>query len=101
MTRWTDDWAPGASADYLEALQHYADIDPRLAVDLQRRVDDAIELLCRFPASAATIPWDARRKLIGRFPYGIVYREMPEIKQLRVLAFAHLERRPGYWAQRR
>jgi plasmid stabilization system protein ParE len=40
----------------------------------------------------------ARRVLLKRFPYAIVYVELEA--HVRVLAFAHLRRRPGYWKSR-
>jgi len=40
----------------------------------------------------------ARRVLLKRFPYSIVYIELEA--QVRVLAFAHLRRKPGYWKSR-
>jgi plasmid stabilization system protein ParE len=39
-----------------------------------------------------------RRYLMGRFPYGVVYRV--EGQQVLVFAVAHLRRRPGYWRDR-
>lgn len=41
---------------------------------------------------------DYRRYLMGRFPYGVVYRV--EGEQVLVFAVAHLRRRPGYWRDR-
>ena len=40
----------------------------------------------------------ARRVLLKRFPYAIIYIELTA--HVRVLAFAHLRRRPGYWKSR-
>lgn len=48
----------------------------------------------------AMVPEDvgARRVLLKRFPYAIIYIELDA--QVRVLAFAHLRRKPGYWKSR-
>jgi hypothetical protein len=40
----------------------------------------------------------ARRVSLKRFPYTVVYVELDA--ELRVLAFAHMRRRPGYWHER-
>jgi toxin ParE1/3/4 len=40
----------------------------------------------------------ARRVLLRRFPYAIVYIELEA--HVRVLAFAHVRRKPGYWKNR-
>jgi plasmid stabilization system protein ParE len=42
---------------------------------------------------------DARRMLVAKFPYQIVYRI--SVDEIRILAFAHLKRRPGFWRHRR
>lgn len=39
-----------------------------------------------------------RRALCRRFPYGIVFLDLPN--HLRVLAIAHGNREPGYWLHR-
>jgi plasmid stabilization system protein ParE len=42
---------------------------------------------------------DARRMLVSGFPYQIVYRVTAD--EIRILAFAHLKRCPGFWRRRR
>lgn len=42
---------------------------------------------------------DARRMLVAGFPYQIVYRISAD--EIRILAFAQLRRRPGFWRHRR
>jgi toxin ParE1/3/4 len=39
-----------------------------------------------------------RRMWVPRFPYAVVYSEADE--EIRVIAFAHTSRRPGYWKGR-
>ena len=41
----------------------------------------------------------ARRILVAGFPYQVVYRI--DSDAIRVIAFAHLKRRPGFWRHRR
>lgn len=50
------------------------------------------------PAEGVRETTGARRVLLKRFPYAIVYVELEA--HVRVLAFAHLRRRPGYWKNR-
>ena len=40
----------------------------------------------------------ARRVLLKRFPYAIIYIQLKA--HVRVLALAHLRRKPGYWKSR-
>ena len=39
-----------------------------------------------------------RRRLIRRFPYGLLYRDDPD--EIVVLAVMHLRRQPDYWLHR-
>jgi len=41
---------------------------------------------------------DIRRRLIHRFPYGLLYRVDPD--EIVILAVMHLKRRPNYWMSR-
>ncbi|XAM01246.1 type II toxin-antitoxin system RelE/ParE family toxin [Phycisphaeraceae bacterium D3-23] len=97
MATWTDDWSDDARAEYLEALQHYLDIDPQLASDFSACVDRSILLILQNRSVAGPYLSGTRRKLIGRFPFGIVYREYSDKHIVEVVAFIHLRRRPGYW----
>jgi hypothetical protein len=40
-----------------------------------------------------------RRIGLRRFPYAVFYHVLPE-RQLRIAAFAHHRKRPGYWLNR-
>lgn len=52
-----------------------------------------------FPRLAGTDPHlDIRRGLLSRFPYAVVFLELPD--RIQVLAVAHTSRRPGYWLNR-
>ena len=53
-------------------------------------IDRILEAPHRWPAG----PHGTRKFLLHRFPYVVVYRELPSAVQ--VLAVAHGHRRPGY-----
>ena len=42
----------------------------------------------------------ARLAVVKRFPYVVIFT-LRNVKTVRVLAFAHTRRRPGYWKARR
>ena len=42
----------------------------------------------------------ARRCLIHRFPYGMIYALDEEKSGILILAVMHLHREPGYWSER-
>ncbi len=39
-----------------------------------------------------------QRRILDRFPFSIVYREL--LNQIQIIAIAHAKRRPGYWKSR-
>jgi len=66
-------------------------------------IDDVIDRLCSCllpssPVPGVKIAKDARRVLLKRFPYSIVFYEREN--QIVIIAFAHSSRRPGYWRSR-
>lgn len=66
-------------------------------------VEEALERVGRIGPHIARVPGVApalpvRRVLVHRFPYAIVFIELPT--RIRVLAIAHQRRRPGYWRGR-
>ena len=74
-----------------------------LGDELLDAVDDAFAKIGERPESFSLAPevperLRARRIALGRFPYQVVFLEMED--HIRVLAFAHARRRPGYWRSR-
>jgi toxin ParE1/3/4 len=39
-----------------------------------------------------------RRAMLNRYPYFVVFRELP--RKIEILAVAHAKQRPGYWSKR-
>ena len=59
-----------------------------------------IDRIAEMPDAGLTLgTLKARRMLVTGFPYQIVYRV--DSDEIRILAFAHLKRRPGFWRRRR
>jgi len=73
-----------------------------LGLDFLRMVDRAIAQVGSAPKSGSPVPGVAdaaiRRVVVRRFPYHVVYIELPD--RVQVLAVAHQRRRPGYWIGR-
>jgi len=81
----------------------YEDQRAGLGEEFLRSVQEAIDQIRAFPSAGALhpqVPEDlqARRVLVQSFPYAVVYLELPD--EIRVLAVAHMKRRPGYWMER-
>ena len=54
--------------------------------------------IAAFPEFWGLVGRGYRRKLLERFPYGIIYRI--EGEEILIVALAHTSRRPGYWQNR-
>ena len=94
---------PEASAELEDAAVWYDNQRPGLGVEFADAVDAALERIARWPQIGRVIPGvaddvSARRLPVPRFPYHVVYLESDGV--IRILAFAHDRRRPGYWFSR-
>ena len=74
-----------------------------LGQEFRNAIDEAMEHLVKAPLAASPIlnlppSIGARRVLVKRFPYSIVFINHDE--DFWVVAFAHQHRRPGYWRER-
>ncbi len=87
-----------ASLEFEAAFAWYFERSERAALRFAREVERAVASIAdapeRFPAGTS----GTRRFLLQRFPFAVVYRELPSVIQ--VLAVAHARRRPGYWKTR-
>jgi len=87
-----------ADAEFIEALQHYASINPELGGRYYDEIHRLIADACRSPGTFRFIRKPARRHFTREFPYGIIYAERPE--DIWILAVMHLHREPDYWEHR-
>jgi plasmid stabilization system protein ParE len=76
---------------------------PSPGIEFLDAIDLALSFIARWPRAGARVPdvpldLPVRRVPVGRFPYHVVYLELPE--EIRILAFAHDRRLPGYWQSR-
>lgn len=92
------EYHPTALEELIKAAEYY-----ELKVDgLGQRFLDEIEL-CVAEISESPERWpyfilNARRRLLDRFPYMLVY--LDEADRIYILATMHQKRRPGYWKKR-
>ena len=92
-----------AREELAAAVQWYEEHRPGLGAELLDSVHDAINRLLEAPGIALRVPGcpadlPARRVLVTRFPYAVVFMKSGE--ELRVIAVAHHKRKPGYWVPR-
>ncbi len=92
-------YEPAAYAEVLETVQWYADVaGPRIADAFETKLDEAVQLLLRFPKLGTPGPSATRMLRLDGFPYTLHYRL--EADSIRILAVANQWRRPGYWRGR-
>ena len=92
-----------ASAELEDAAVWYNSQRPGLGVEFVHAVDAALERIARWPKIGRRVPGvpndvPARRFPVHRFPYHVAYLEWEGV--IRLLAFAHYSREPGYWFSR-
>ena len=92
-----------ADRELEEAVRWYEAKRSGLGAELLASVDVTLEQVVRFPGTGTPVPrvpagLPVRRRPVEKFPYHVVYLETADA--IRVLAFAHTRRRPGYWLTR-
>ena len=85
-----------------EAARWYERYRTGLGGEFLAEVDSALARLAGTPRVGTPVPGvedgDVRRIFVRRFPYHVVYIELPD--RLQILAVAHDRRRPRYWVGR-
>ena len=92
--------ADPASAELEAAFRWYELQRPGLGAEFYAAILESVQQITSHPESGAPAfdDPDVRRVIVKRFPYQVVYRLRS--KELQILAFAHLKRRPGFWKGR-
>jgi len=89
---------PDAETELIETAQFYERRVSALGAEFLEAVDQAVRTIVEAPERWQIIDADVRRYLMRRFPYAIYYRVTAD--HIRVLAFKHHSRHPGYWQYR-
>lgn len=86
-----------ATLDLRLAARWYEQRQRGLGLDLVLAVDDAIGKIVEAPERWPVFA-GARRYVLKRFPFAVIYRLADE--RIQVVAIAHHSRRPVYWGRR-
>ncbi len=90
---------PEAKVELLAAARHYKAEAPLAARRFRSEVGKAIRFILAYPEASPRVGRKgARRKLLSRFPYDLIY--LLESDRIRIVPVAHQKRRPGYWTSR-
>ncbi len=87
-----------AEQEFLEAALYYENQAKGLGERLMTDVYQAIEDIISFPENAQKLTKDVRRKLLKRYPFGVLYRIDKEV--IVIVAVMNLKRKPFYWLNR-
>lgn len=87
-----------AKVELDDAVDYYNREKPGLGYEFLWEVFFSVDRIKQFPLAWPVFYEDARRCLIRRFPYGIIYLHEGDL--ILVLAVAHLHREPDYWIDR-
>ena len=89
---------PDAEHEMIEAAVYYESQSSGLGSDYLSEVERAIQAIAKSPMTWPIVGGELRRRLMKRFPFGMLYRIDPE--EIVIIAVAHLRRKPGYWRKR-
>ena len=87
-----------AKVELNEAAQYYERDSPWLGAAFVAEVERCTAAIFEHPEASPIVMGTIRRRLLRRFPYGLLYKVRPE--HVRILAVMNLKRRPGYWIGR-
>jgi plasmid stabilization system protein ParE len=91
-------FAAAAAAELVDAVRYYENQSPGLGAAFLSEVHGAVSRIQALPFGWRSISPNTRRCLLHRFPYGIIYQARQG--RIRIIAIAHLHRKPGYWSGR-
>jgi plasmid stabilization system protein ParE len=89
---------PLAEADVVSACDWYEAQSPGLGMALEREFRNLVEIIAALPEAFPKAVGEARRAVLRRFPYAVVYR--PDAGRVEILAFTHTSRDPNVWKAR-
>lgn len=89
---------PQAEQEMLEAARYYESQAVGLGADYLLEVERAVAAIAESPKTWPIIEGELRRRLVRRFPFGILYYIDPN--EIVFVAVSHLRRKPSYWRGR-
>ena len=81
-----------------DAALYYERETPGLGITFLDEIEKCVEAIVRTPNAGTKVRGQVRRRLLRRFPYGILYSVQAD--GIRILAIMNLKRRPTYWVGR-
>jgi len=85
-----------AAAEYDAAFDWYLARSPDAALRFDSEVDNALQQIVDNPRRWASGTYRTRRYLLRKFPFLLIYWEMPQ-NRIEIVAVVHTSRKPGFW----
>ena len=87
-----------AQVEIEEAFARYRQESPLTADRFLAEVRLSLKRIAAHPKLYPPYSKNTRRRVLGSFPFSVVYRETAD--SILIVAIAHAKRREGYWAMR-
>ena len=87
-----------AERELNDAALYYEQESAGLGIKFLYEVERYIDAIVRKPSAGQKVRGQVRRRLLRRFPYGVLYSVKDD--GIRILAIMNLKRRPLYWVGR-
>jgi len=94
-------FSPDARTDLLAAAEFYEMQRLGLGAEFIVDVDHALEHVVKAPGRWPELQKGIRRFRLTRFPYALIYRTLPALQTVEIIAVFDLRRRPGSWRRHR
>jgi hypothetical protein len=89
---------PAADKEFDQSVRYYENCRIGLGLEFAEEIYATISRISEYPEAWSPMSKNTRRCLASRFPYGVIFQVKSGM--LRIIAVAHLQRRPGYWKDR-
>ena len=93
------DFHPAAVREARKAYRWYGRRSAAAANRFQAALQAALDQIAQTPDRWPAYLHGTRYRLLRRFPFIVVFRQL--VDGLQVVAVAHARRRPGYWKRRK
>lgn len=89
---------PEARFELTQAVEYYQTRETNLGSEFLEDVFKTILRIIEFPKAFPKFSTNARRCLVNRFPFAIIYQIRDN--EIFIVAITHLSQKPGYWKER-
>ena len=86
-----------AELEIEDAFERYRRESPRIAQRFLNEITESFKKIQKNPRLYPPYTKNTRRRVLGSFPFSVIYQEKEE--SILIVAIAHAKRREGYWSK--